>query len=190
MQVPSKHSDVNHRMQTAPLLSTPRLNLRPHRREDFQACCAMWSDPIVTRFTGVNPSTPQQTWSRLLSYIGHWSAMGFGYWVIEDRSTGLYAGEIGFADFKRNITPSMQNVPELGFALVSHLHGKGYATEAVSAVLQWGDANLPSERTVAIVHRDNAASQRVLEKAGYAVFERTAFGDHPALFLERRAEKR
>lgn len=175
---------------TAPILTTSRLKLRPHRGDDFDASYALWSDPIVTRFIGGKPSTPQQTWSRLLNYIGHWQAMGYGYWAIEEKSTGLYAGEIGFADFKRDIIPAMQNVPELGFALMPAVHGKGYATEAARAVLAWGDAHLPSARTVAMVHRENTASARVLEKVGYSVFERSVFLDQPALFLERNAQGR
>jgi hypothetical protein len=76
----------------------------------------MWADPAVTRFIGGVPSTKQQTWSRLLAYVGHWPIMGFGYWAIEERTTGEFAGEIGFADFKRDTIPAMKDVPELGFA--------------------------------------------------------------------------
>lgn len=173
--------------QTAPLLTTARLRLRPHRRDDFDACYSMWSDPAVTRFIGGKPSTQQQTWMRLLTYIGHWSAMGYGYWVIEEQSTGSYAGEIGFADFKREIAPVMQNVPELGFAVVSRVHGRGFCTEALTAVQAWGDAHLPSNRTVALTNEANGPSQHVLEKAGYTCFERTAFNGTPACFFERVA---
>lgn len=147
----------------------------------------MWGDAAVTRFIGGRASTPQQCWSRMLTYRGMWPLLGYGYWAVEEKNSGLYIGEAGFADFKRDIIPAMQNVPELGFALVPPMHGKGYATEAARAVLVWGDAHLPSARTVAMVHQDNAVSQRVLDKVGYCVFERTVFADQPALFLERIA---
>lgn len=173
---------------SAPVLETHRLRLRPHRREDYAAACAMWADPAVVRFIGGKPSTPQQTWSRLLTYLGHWQAMNYGYWAIEEKSSGKFVGEIGFADFKRDIAPAMQNVPELGFALVSSAHGKGYGSEAVRAVQQWGDRHLPSKRTVCLVNEDNAASLHILQKAGYGIFERTAFNDAPVLFLERSVE--
>lgn len=145
----------------------------------------MWADPIVVRFIGGKPSTPQQTWSRLLNYMGHWQAMGYGYWAIEEKSTGTFIGEIGFADFKREIDPRMQNVPELGFALVSSAHGKGYGTEGVHAVLEWGDAHLPSKRTVCLVSDENAPSLRIVEKCGYRIFDQTAFNGAPVTFLER-----
>lgn len=172
-------------MNSIPTLETARLRLRAHDGNDFTACSAMWADPAVVRFIGGKPSTPAQTWQRMLTYLGHWKAMSYGYWAIEEKSTGTFVGEIGFADFKRDIGPQMRNVPEIGFALVSDAHGKGYATEAVRAVLEWGDANLPSKRTVALVNEDNAASRHILEKAGYTVFDRAQFNGAPVLFLER-----
>lgn len=159
--------------------------MRGHRPADLDECAAMWSDPAVTRYIGGKPSTRQQTWSRLVNYAGHWALMGFGYWVLEDKTTGAFVGELGFADFKREIAPSMRDVPELGFALAAQAHGKGFASEAVRAALAWGDAHLPAERTVCLINEDNAASIRVVQKAGYTVFERTRFNDVPTLFLER-----
>jgi RimJ/RimL family protein N-acetyltransferase len=168
-----------------PELYTARLRLRPHVAQDFDACCAMWADPAVTRFIGGKPSTPQQTWSRLLTYIGHWAAMGFGYWAIELKSTGRFIGEIGFADFHREIAPAMRNAPEFGFALASPAHGNGYCSEAVRAVLAWGDAYLPSKRTVCMVNPANAASLHIVQKFGYRIFERGSYSGSPVLFLER-----
>lgn len=169
----------------APTIETERLILRSHRLEDFPACSAMWSDPIVVRYIGGKPSTQQQTWMRILAYRGHWTLMGFGYWAIEEKGSGKFAGELGFADFKRDIAPSMQGAPELGWALASPFHGKGYATEAVRAVLEWADANLTSQRTVCLIDPENAASIRVAEKAGYRQFDRAVFGEKPTLFFDR-----
>jgi RimJ/RimL family protein N-acetyltransferase len=168
-----------------PVIATARLTLRGHRLDDFEASFAMWSDPVVTRYIGGKPSTEQQTWSRLMSYAGHWSLMGFGYWVAEETSTGRFAGELGFANFHRDIAPSMRDAPELGWALAPHFHGKGYATEAVRAAVAWGDVHFGRARTVCLISPDNAASIRVAQKCGYAVFERTLFNEQPTLFLER-----
>jgi len=54
----------------APQLETERLSLRGHRLEDFPDCCAMWTDPEVTRFIGGKPSTEQEVWFRLVRYVG------------------------------------------------------------------------------------------------------------------------
>ena len=145
----------------------------------------MWSDPVITRFIGGKPSTEQQTWSRLLGYAGHWALMGFGYWVVEEKSTGRFAGELGFANFRRDIAASMRDVPELGWALASRYHGQGFATEAVRAAVAWGDVRFHSARTVCLINEDNVASLRVAQKCGYDVFERASFNDQPTLFLAR-----
>ena len=168
-----------------PNIETARLKMRGHRLDDLDDCVAMWSDPIVVRYIGGTPSTAQRTWLRLLAYRGHWSVMGFGYWAIEDKTTGSFVGEVGFADFKRDIASSMQNVPELGWALVPRYHGKGYATEAVRAALAWGDAYFQAARTVCLISTDNIASIRVAEKCGYREFEKTDFGGEPTLFFVR-----
>lgn len=168
-----------------PIIETDRLRLRGHRVEDLDACIAMWSDPQVVRFIGGKPSTPQQTWMRLLAYAGHWSLLGFGYWAIEDRQTGAFVGDVGFADFKRDVAPSMRGVPEIGWALATPFHGRGYGTQAVRAALRWGDENLPSARTVCLIDAENAPSIRVAEKCGYRAFDRTAYDGRTTLFFSR-----
>lgn len=169
-----------------PTLETSRLRLRTHRPEDLPQCAAMWADPAVTRYIGGEPCSEPRTWLRLLAYLGHWAAMGFGYWVMEDRGSGEFVGEIGFADFKRDIAPPMKGCPELGFALASRFHGKGYATEGAQAVVAWADASLAATRTVCLIDPQNLASLRVVEKCGYQVFERGVHGGRPAMFLQRR----
>lgn len=168
-----------------PVIETQRLRLRGHRREDLPQCAAMWSDALVTRYIGGTPSNEQRTWARLLSYVGHWALMGFGYWLIEERRSGHFVGEIGFADFKRHGAPLLKTGPELGFALAPGFHGKGYATEAVQAVLAWADARLRHGRCVCLVDARNAVSLHLLKKAGFEIVERGSFNGLPAVFLSR-----
>ena len=174
--------------RTCPPIETQRLRLRGYRSEDLPQSVAMWADPNVTRFISGRASTEQQTWNRLLSYVGHWALMGFGYWVIEEKTSGEFVGDVGFADFKRDIAASMRGKPELGFALASRFHGKGYATEAVRAALEWADSELRAPATVCLVTPQNAASLRVVEKCGYQVFENSTYNDKPVLFLARDAQ--
>ena len=95
--------------------------------------------------------------------------LGYGYWAVEEKLSGRYVGELGFADFKRDIQPSIAGMPELGWALVPRVHGKGFATEALRAVVAWGDNHFGLMRTVCIIRRDNHASFRVAEKLGYEI---------------------
>jgi RimJ/RimL family protein N-acetyltransferase len=167
---------------TIPSIETDRLILRAHRAEDFPLCAKMWADPAVTRFTIGTPSPAPQTWRRLLAYLGHWSLLGYGYWAVEEKASSQYVGELGFADYKRDIQPSIHGIPELGWALSPHVHGRGYATEALRAAVQWGDANLASARTVCLILPENAASLRVAAKLGYREYARSAGGE---LLFER-----
>ncbi|HEX6858670.1 MAG TPA: GNAT family N-acetyltransferase [Caulobacteraceae bacterium] len=172
-------------MSAVPVVETERLRLRRHRLADFEPMLAMWADPEVTRFIGGRPSTREETWSRLLRYIGHWEALGFGYWAVEDKASGAFIGDIGFADFKREMQPSFEGMPELGWALAPAAHGKGYATEAVRAAADWGDAHFGGARMVCMISPENAPSIRVAEKNGFRQFAETLFKGSPSLLFER-----
>ena len=184
-----------------PVLETERLRLRAHRPEDFEVAARMWGDEQVVRFIGGKPSTRQASWGRLLNYAGHWQFMGFGYWAVEEQSSGQYVGDIGFADFKRDVAGAeqfaLQGVPEMGWVLASAVHGKGYATEAVRTALVWADAhfsqrsvvnNFPRNaagkiRTFCIIDPANAGSFRVAEKAGFKKIGHLVYlGGQVALF--------
>jgi RimJ/RimL family protein N-acetyltransferase len=167
-----------------PVLETERLKLRGHRIDDLVHCAVMWADPVVVQYTVRKPLSEEESWRRLLSYVGHWALMGFGYWVAEEKATGKFVGEIGFADYKREIEPSLKGVPESGWVLAPWAHGKGYATEAVRAAVAWGDAHFQQPRTACIIAPENVASIRVAVKCGYKEFQRTTYkGNLVAMFI-------
>lgn len=74
---------------------------------------------------------------------------------------------VGFVDFKRELVPALEGVPEMGWALKPSVHGRGYASEALGAMIQWGDVNLKSERTACIIHPDNRPSLALAAKFGF-----------------------
>jgi RimJ/RimL family protein N-acetyltransferase len=167
-----------------PVLETERLKLRGHRLEDFAACAGMWADPEVTRYIGGKPYTEEESWARLLRYSGHWSLLGFGYWVVEEKSTGNFIGEMGFADYKRDL-PALRDIPEIGWVFTTQASGKGYATEAVRAAVAWGDAHFSSPQTACIIHPENLASIHVAEKCNYRQSLRTTYKSHPTIMFVR-----
>ncbi len=167
-----------------PVLETERLKLRGHRLEDFAASAAMWADPIVTRYFG-HSFIEEESWTRFLRYVGHWDLLGFGYWLVEEKASGNFVGEIGFADYKRDIQSSVELAPEIGWVLAAASHGKGYATEAVRAATEWGDRNFEASQTTCIIHPENLPSIRVAEKCGYREFERTAYKGQPSVVFVR-----
>lgn len=172
-------------MTTIPTIETARLRLRAHSLRDFDACHAMWSDENVIRFISGKPSTEEESWSRLLRTAGHWQMLGFGFWLIEDRQSGAFLGETGFLDYRRGIEPSLHGTMETGWVLHQAAQGKGYATEAVTAVLDWGHKTFGKMRSTCIIDPDNSASLRVAEKSGYREFAQTSYKDTPVILLER-----
>jgi RimJ/RimL family protein N-acetyltransferase len=170
-----------------PSLETERLIFAGHGLDDFADSAALWADPLVTRYIGGTPLGEEDAWTRLLRYAGHWSLLGFGYWVVREKSSGRFVGEVGFADYKRELVPSIKGMPELGWVLASWAHGRGFATEAVQAALAWGATHLSSPRTVCIIHPDNAASLRVAAKCGFVEVTRAAYkGRSTILFAHDR----
>jgi RimJ/RimL family protein N-acetyltransferase len=168
-----------------PILETPRLTLRGHVATDFAESAAMWADPVVTRHIGGRAFTNEESWARLLRYPGLWSILGYGYWVVRERASGAFVGEVGFADFHRAIEPSLGAMPEGGWVLVPGAHGKGYATEALRAALAWLEGARGPERTCCLIAPENASSLRVAHKCGYAEAARTTYKESPAVILHR-----
>jgi RimJ/RimL family protein N-acetyltransferase len=168
-----------------PVIETDRLTMRGYRLDDFKGCARMWADPAVVRYIGGKPFSEEEVWAKMLRQAGLWSLLGFGYWAIEEKATGDYVGELGFADFKRDVTPSLKDMAELGWALASRVHGKGYATDAVRAALAWGEGRFGGARTACLIHPENLASIRVAQKCGYQEFQRTTYKGQPTIIFSR-----
>lgn len=171
---------------TIPVLETARLRLRAYQAADLPPLLAMWQQPQFYQYITGQPAAEADVWPRLLRDAGLWAVCGFGYWAIEEKATGEFVGAVGFADFRRDIVPALK-WPEAGWSLAPAVHGRGYATEALSAALAWGDAHLPQPRTVCIIHADNQPSLRLAKRLGYQEVGRTTFKTQPVALLERVA---
>jgi RimJ/RimL family protein N-acetyltransferase len=171
-------------MPQIPLLEAPRLVLRPHAPADLDAATALWQHPDVIRYTSGRPFSREEVWARLLRYAGHWQWIGYGFWAIEDRASGEFIGEIGFAELKRALTPAL-DAPEAGWILDPRYHGRGYAGEALNTALAWSQDRFPSNRTVCMIVPENAASLRLAGKFGYREYARTAYKNQPVILLSR-----
>jgi RimJ/RimL family protein N-acetyltransferase len=169
----------------APVLETGRLRLRGYAPDDFADSLRLWNDPLVYRYITGKPAGEDEIWPKFLRHVGHWALMGYGYWRVEERSTGDFVGEVGFADFKRAITPPLKGIPEIGWVIASAMHGKGYGTEAVAAALTWGDEHFGNQHSACIVDPENAASLRLAAKAGYREVTRTTYLGDPTIIFTR-----
>jgi RimJ/RimL family protein N-acetyltransferase len=168
-----------------PSLETERLTLRGPRLEDFEDAFAMWGDPRVFRYISGKPTTREEMWARLLRYVGHWALMGYGFWVVREKSTGRFVGEVGLADFRRDIELSFGGAREAGWVLSPGAHGQGFATEAVSAALKWTDSQFGPQRVVCIIDPENEASLKVAHKCGFHELARGTYKGGPTVLLER-----
>jgi len=170
----------------APVLHTARLTLSPPTVGDFDDIAALRADPEVLRYMGAVTSTREESWARLLRYAGCWALRGFGFWVVRDRESGRHVGDVGLLDGHRQIEPAYEDSPEAGWALARWCHGRGYATEAVTAALAWADANVDAARVVCMIEEGNAASFRVAEKCGFSAWTETTYQGSAVRLLERR----
>lgn len=146
---------------------------------------ALWCVPEVYKFIAGKPAPREDSWRGILRHSGQWQMIGFGFWVLEDRHSGQFIGEAGFLDCKRDIEPSMDQTPELGWALHPDFHSKGLATEAMTEILAWGDASISKSPFAAIIHPDNTPSLRLAAKLGFVEVAQTTYKGDPTLLLHR-----
>lgn len=174
-------------MSTAPRILTERLCLRAHCEQDHLAATAIWQHPAVFAFITGAALSSQDVWMRLLRYGGLWDMLGYGYWAIEERATGNYIGQLGFADFKRGLVGFDGHYPEAGWVLHPDAAGKGYATEGMQAACHWLDQQPARNRSFCIVSADNSRSVNVAEKLGYRFILDTMLGkEKTAVYFRER----
>jgi RimJ/RimL family protein N-acetyltransferase len=161
-------------------LETPRLTLAPPALADFDDYAALWAHQAVVRYTGGVPFARSAAWMRFQRQAGSWALRGFGAWVVRERTSGRFVGEVGFQDFKRDITPPLGPEPEAGWMLAPWWHGQGLASEAVAG----------GPRTVCMIDPDNAPSLRLAAKMGYVEYARAAYAKRSVVLLERPAPAR
>ena len=177
---------MNSAFVQAPILETARLVLRPHGADDLDAVFAMWSHPDVVRHITGKPSTREECWARILRYGGLWPVVGYGYWAVVEKESGRFIGDVGIADFRRDMEPAIYEAPEAGWALTPAAHGKGYATEAMTAVLVWADRNLDAARVTCMLDESNTASVNVARKCGFTRYGAAEYKGQPSLLWERK----
>ena len=169
-----------------PVIETDRLRLRPGRLADKDTHIDMWADARVTRFIGGEPRAPDVSWGKFLSSAGLWPVRGCGYGVFADRASDALIGMGGLCYFCRGI-PELEGRPEAGWAFDADHWGAGYATEAMTAALNWADANLDAADVRCIIDLGNDASERVAAKLGFRrIGESDALGHVVAIYSRPR----
>ena len=146
-------------------LETDRLLLRRFTESDVDNLSNLDGDPEVMRYVTGGKPTPRdvirdETLPRFLRAYERFE--GFGVWAAIERSTGEF---VGWFEFYPRKDAGPEEV-ELGYRLRRSAWGKGYATEGARALIRKGFTELGVSRVVAETMAVNAASRRVMEKAG------------------------
>lgn len=145
-------------------IRTEHLLLRPFETGDGPDYHAYMSDPLVTRFASFTPVTWE--WAQEIIDDGIRQAQ-----TSPDRPP--YGFAIALPDANRLIgncrLARIKGKPgeaDIAYFLNSNYWGRGYATEAAHALLQYGFKELGLERIIALCEPENIASRRVMEKLG------------------------
>jgi RimJ/RimL family protein N-acetyltransferase len=168
----------------APTLETERLWLRGFHSSDFDSVYAWMRDPIVSRYLGGAIESRAVAWEKFLRGPAFWVLFGYGLWAAVRKSDGAMIGQIGFGEFAREITPPLPDIPEMAWIFASDSMGQGYGSEALAAVLAWGDAHLGG-RFQCIISPENEASMRLANKFGFVEVRRPDYKCEPIAILER-----
>ncbi|MDI7861026.1 GNAT family N-acetyltransferase [Rhizobiaceae bacterium n13] len=162
-------------MPQIPTIETERLILRPHRLSDLEACVEMSKDEAVVRYISGVPLPKEQTWVRMLRWVGMWHYLGYGFLAVEEKETGRFIGEAGFQEMHRDMVPSIEGTLEAGWVLTPDVHGRGYATEALTALIAWAETHFPGKTMSCIIDPRNEPSLRVAAKLGFRELARTNY---------------
>ncbi len=172
-------------MSAPVVIETGRLILRPHSPDDWDAVCGLWSNADVITFISDKPFSREESWSKLLRYMGLWQAPGFGCFAVIDKTMQAFIGEIGLADFHRTITRSLEGTAEMGWVLMPQTWGKGIASEAIMAILDWYSHTRNPRPVSCIIDKNNIASVQLAQKCGFHEMARTPYKDSETITFRR-----
>ena len=147
-------------------LETPRLLLRRWRPNDVDALGRWHVDPELVRYMSKPSFSCEEMEADLERYESHWEEHGFGLWAAEEKASGELVGRAGLAYHR-----VWSNDPEVGWLIDRPWQGRGLATEAGAACVEYALGELGFERVVSICTAENAASRRVMEKLGFRVWQ-------------------
>jgi len=144
-------------------METARLVIRSFTLQDAPALHErVFGDDEAMRFIPRGASTSvERTRGSIERFIRHEREHGFGLWAVELKETGELIGDAGLF-LVQGIGPEVEVAYHLGKAWWN----QGYATEAATACLRFGFKECGLTEIIAICFPEQAASRRVMEKAG------------------------
>lgn len=149
------------------LIETPRLLIRPLTMEDEDGMFEMDSDPEVHRYLGGKYyKSIEESRENIRIVRQQYDDHGIGRWAVLDKSNGEFLGWVGFKFMTDKVNGHVHHY-DFGYRLKSSAWGKGIASEAGKASLEYGLNEMKLQPVYAMTDVANSASRRVLEKLGF-----------------------
>jgi len=146
-------------MPEFPVLETERLILRCPEEADLDGFAAMMADPEAMRFMGGVVSRTV-AWRTIATLAGAWAIGGFGMFSVIEKASGRWIGRVG------PWRPEGWPGPEVGWSLAPSAWGRGYATEAAQACLDFAFDRLGWDEVIHVIDPANGPSQAVAARLG------------------------
>jgi len=173
--------------RSAPRLETERLILREFTGEDLDPHAATVGDMEVMRHIAKEPLTREDAMRRIFMNVGQWVVQGMGTWAVERKSDGRLVGHVGFFDFARDMQPSIEGLPEMGWIFDTSVHGQGIAREACEAALAWFESEFGPTEIPAIISIGNEPSMKLAQRLGFVRKPDGVYKDEPIAIYRRPA---
>lgn len=164
-------------MPECPVVETDRLILRPFLESDLDRYLAIHTTPEVRASLHIaDDFSRENAWAQMASHRGQWALRGSGQWAVELKSTGELIGRAGTHRPERHDWPGL----ECGWTFDPAHWGRGYATEAGRATVEWAFANHDDDRLVSVILPENTPSQMVATRLGFTLTEERTLEFFPA----------
>ncbi|GAB3903787.1 GNAT family N-acetyltransferase [Mucilaginibacter boryungensis] len=158
-----------------PTLETERLLLRPFHVEDAKGMMELYADPDVIKFTADKPFNTLADAERFIAEYDQYDKYNMGRLSTFIKQTGEYIGWCGIKYL------ADKNEVDIGYRLLKQYRGKGYATEAARACLDYGFNKLGLNKIIGMAMQDNGPSINVFKKLGLKYSHNDDCGCHPGV---------
>jgi ribosomal-protein-alanine N-acetyltransferase len=149
------------------ILESERLLFRDHEPSDLDGYCAMEADPQLRRYAGGAPRSREEAERRFRKGLNRPENRRLWMWATVYKPEGCYIGRCGVYPHFGLAGEVIAGEGSLGFYLARAYWGRGLATEAGRAFVDFGFNELGLSRIVTAVQVGNDRSVRVLEKLGF-----------------------
>ncbi|MCM1989379.1 GNAT family N-acetyltransferase [Oceanirhabdus seepicola] len=141
-------------------IETDRLLLRTLTRDDLDSVMDFWGNEEVMKYCG-GAGTRERELRAIDFYINLQNEKGFSPYIVILKENCEIIGACGFNPTKKD------HEIELIYHFAQKYWGRGYATEAGKACINYASNNLKPNKIIASIHPNNISSRKVLEKLGF-----------------------